>query len=149
MPCEYCGRDLTLIIEDKWCSELCKYAREVYEQGEFVVDLDTRSLIQRIGARKARKYRITYPKAIHFSIDYCEKTSTVQNRPEVSKKKSESENIAQNRPEVILAKRSSMNKHFDEETDAQRILRVEKITKSSRTKDSREKARRSAMIQCL
>lgn len=41
-------------------NERAQVAREVYEQGEFVVDLDNGNLVRQIGRRKARKYRIRY-----------------------------------------------------------------------------------------
>lgn len=71
MSCEYCGRDLPLIVERQWCSERCKVARQIYDQGQFVMCLECGRLLRSFGlhSKLHTGYSNKYPRVYLSSIN--------------------------------------------------------------------------------
>jgi hypothetical protein len=96
--CEYCGRDLPLIVEDKWCSDLCKYAREVYELGEYVVNLFNGKSYRRISNSVIRIHKKTFSRAFTTARAYCKNISDTLLRHEVSIISREKSSVSHSNP---------------------------------------------------
>lgn len=80
--CEYCGRG-DFLLEESWCSALHRWAQEVYEQGEFVVDLFSGRCLKRL--RNSKKHREFFPKARTISLKSHDRRSAVSTGKKCSK----------------------------------------------------------------
>lgn len=146
MSCEYCGKDLPLIIDDRWCSELCKYAHEVYEKGEYVVDLDTSLAVRVIAFKKRSKYRVTYPKAILTSKFSRKQWRDVQYRVEVIKKRNTNLRQVTSTLEYGIRSSEKMKNFFRRETRKEREARCEKTKEAMNRFETVELCRKKSII---
>jgi G:T-mismatch repair DNA endonuclease (very short patch repair protein) len=136
--CEYCGRDLPLIIEDKWCQELCKYAHEVYEQGVFVVNLFNGALRKRVDPVRAKLHLTTFVEAPLSSKEYIESLIESQNNAELNERRVEKRKIVDKQPEYLKRLRETNERievhenrskgqicRFERETDEEYLARCD------------------------
>ena len=83
--CEYCGRVLSLVVEDKFCQELCRVAEYVRQTGYVmclecgkIKDLITNGHLRVCSKSTREKYRSKFTRAIFIGSISSERISQKQ-----------------------------------------------------------------------